>query len=161
MACLKERSGNIVDTTDFPTEWCDELVELVAALDPVLDPLPPEELEVDPGVFREELISYARGVFGLRKGAPAPALDFREQGRIEHTSYWIFETRDGDGDSLYLFVLRKGAVTEMGCAEQVVEYVPTSGNPPLERVVLTPAQAALLEFCTMDFALPRADDGQL
>jgi hypothetical protein len=157
MATLAATDGSTIDTDSLPSSWCDELIETVAALDPVFDPLEEEDAEVDPGVFQDELISYARGLFGLKGKAPDPPVFFKDRGRIGHTAYWVFETAAADGDTLYLFLLRKGAVTEIACGEKLIDYTSRGGEGPILTVDLTPAQGALLEFCTMDFAFPRDD----
>ena len=157
MAILAATGGKTIDTDELPNTWWDELIEKVVGLDPVFDPLEEEDADVDPGVFLDELISYARGLFGLKSKAPDPPVFFRDRGRIGHAAYWVFETTGSDGDALYLFLLRKGAVTEIACGEKVIEYATKGGEGPIKEAELTPAQGALLEFCTMDFAFPRDD----
>src|SRR5690606_33087070 len=113
MAILAATGGKTIDTDELPNTWCAELIEKVVGLEPVCDPLEEEDADVDPGVFLDELISYARGLFGLKSKAPDPPVFFRDRGRIGHAAYWVFETTGSDGDALYLFLLRKGAVTEI------------------------------------------------
>ncbi len=159
MASLATSDGRVIDTDELPNEWSDELVEQVVALDPVFDPLEEEDSEVDPGVFLDELISYAKGLFGMRSKAPDPPVFFKDRGRIGHTAYWVYETTGKEGDTLYLFLLRKGAVTEIACGEKIIEYASESVDGEVLTAELSPAQGALLEFCTMDFAMPQPEPG--
>jgi hypothetical protein len=143
MTTLRLRNGGNIDVEALPADP-DDLTRAVMDADVVLDPLDGEEGEVDPACFLDEIGSYLRELLKT-KNAPAPAT-FLEAGRIGETVYWIFAATLREETPLYAFVVRNIPVTEVFGAEQSASYLDPATGVVVDRV-LTPAQAALLDFC--------------
>lgn len=140
---LKDRSP--IDTDSFPADP-DELLGTIARLDVVFEPFGPAEAEVDPGCFREEIEDYLKKSFKLKR---PPTARFEDGGTIGEVAYWVFSAEPA-GEAVYAIMIRNICVSEVVCAEREAE-TGESG----ERHGLTPAQAALFEYCTTDYRKPK------
>lgn len=146
MAIIGLRDGGEIDTDSLPSDQ-DELTRAVLAADVVLDPLDDDDVEVDPACFQEEIQLYLKELLKTKKAPPPP--EFVEAGRIGEAVYWIYSADLREEAPLYVFVVRNLPFTEVFAAEKSASYL--DGGAVVDRV-LTPAQAALLDFLMQDTA---------
>lgn len=146
MTTLRLRTGGSIEIENLPVDP-DALTRAVMEADVVLDPLDGDEAEVDPACFVEEARSYLKELFRTKNAPPPPT--FAEAGRIGEAVYWIYRAEFREESPLYVFVVRILPVTEVFGAEQSASYRDPSTGAVVDRV-LTPAQAALLDFCLQD-----------
>ncbi|MCB2156930.1 hypothetical protein KQI84_18795 [bacterium] len=145
MAQLRTKEGQVIDLGTLPEDEND-LVEAVLEVDVVLDDLAEDEAQIAEETFVEDLQSYMSDVFSLRK---PPEVTFADKGMIGDTAYWVFESTPVEELPLYLFVIRNRMISEIVCGERSAFYVDQDSGTMYDRL-LTPAQAALLEFVSTD-----------
>jgi len=143
MTIVGLRGGGELDTHGLP-EDPDELTRAVLDADVVLDPLDEEEAAVDPARFHEEIQLYLKDLLKTKKAPPPP--DFVEAGRLGDAAYWIYSADLREGGGLYVFVVRDLPITEVFAAEKSASYVDAAAGGKVVDRVLTPAQAALLDY---------------
>lgn len=151
MAEIRTKDGAFLETDSLPND-ADLLTREILAREFILGPMPAEEAEVDPGTFVPELQDYAREMFRLKKNIE-PVVEFRTAGRIGSVSYWVFASEPAPDHPVHLFVVRNDYVTEFVCSDRAVTYREPETDT-LHNRILTPEQAAVLEFCTTDYDPP-------
>ncbi len=147
MTTIKTSSGESIECDQLPLAL-DELLSTIIAADVVLDPLTGEDAEIDPAKFVPEAQKYVKDLFTLKT---KPNTEFVNSGMIGETLYWIFQSTPKLGMDLYIFVVRNAPVTEIVCGERSATYYDKASGMNRD-CLLSPAQAALLEYCTTDLS---------
>ncbi|MDK2970843.1 MAG: hypothetical protein PWP23_598 [Candidatus Sumerlaeota bacterium] len=128
-------------------EWqgdTDETLAAVLGVDVLLDPLEPEEKGIDPHVFSDEMAAYVKDTLKLKA---APEVVFEEKGMIGEVAYWVFSSTPKGESPVYAMLVRNECVSELIC-------VPVEMELDGEQKSLSPAQAALWDYCVTEYRRP-------
>mgnify|MGYP006289121061 CR=1 FL=1 len=139
---INRAEGDPLDLDLLPSEEAD-LIDAIAGKGLILDPLLADESDVDPDVFLEEMEDYV--VRTLKLAKKPVAVKFEEAGAIGGVSFWVFSAKPTQDEPLYLFLIRDRCFSEITAAFQWAEV---EGGTTIR---LTPAEAAVVEYRTMEF----------